>query len=126
AADLFGIGTDAVRWVETDAEFRMDVADLRRLISDDVASGHTPFLVVASAGTVATGAVDPIREIAQICRQHDIWLHVDGAYGAPAAVLPDAHPDLKALGLADSLAVDPHKWFYAPIEAGCALVKNPQ
>lgn len=126
AADLFGVGTDAIRWIPTDAEFKLDLEDLRRRISDDVANGYTPFLVAATAGTVATGAIDPIREISKICKQHDIWLHVDGAYGAPAAVLPDAHPDMKALELADSLAVDPHKWFYAPIEAGCALVKNPQ
>jgi glutamate/tyrosine decarboxylase-like PLP-dependent enzyme len=83
-------------------------------------------MVVATAGTVSTGAVDPIREIAALCRQQKTWLHVDGAYGAPAAVLPDAPPDLHALALADSLAVDPHKWLYAPIEAGCVLVREPR
>jgi aromatic-L-amino-acid/L-tryptophan decarboxylase len=74
---------------------------------------------------VSTGAVDPIRELAAVCREQGIWFHVDGAYGAPAAVLPDAPDDLHALGLADSLAVDPHKWLYAPIEAGCVLVRDP-
>ncbi|MGQ0562171.1 MAG: pyridoxal phosphate-dependent decarboxylase family protein [Gemmatimonadota bacterium] len=126
AADLFGIGTDAVRWIETDADYRLDVEQLRRRISDDVANGETPFLVVATAGTVATGAIDPITSIAEVCRGHRIWLHVDGAYGAPAAVLPDAHPELKALALADSIAMDPHKWLHAPFEAGCALVREPQ
>ena len=126
AADLFGIGTDAIRWIDTDAELKMDVTGLRRRIKDDVASGHTPFLVVATAGTVATGAIDPIREIAQVCAEHGIWLHVDGAYGAPVAMLADAPADLNALALADSIAMDPHKWLYAPFEAGCALVRDPQ
>jgi glutamate/tyrosine decarboxylase-like PLP-dependent enzyme len=83
-------------------------------------------LVVGTAGSVSTGAVDPIRELSDICRAHGLWLHVDGAYGAPAAVLPDAPDDLRALGLADSLAVDPHKWLYAPLEAGCVLVREPR
>jgi len=82
--------------------------------------------VVGTAGSVSTGAVDPIRELSEICRAHGLWLHVDGAYGAPAAVLPDAPDDLHALGLADSLAVDPHKWLYAPLEAGCVLVREPR
>jgi glutamate/tyrosine decarboxylase-like PLP-dependent enzyme len=83
-------------------------------------------VVVATAGTVATGAIDPIREIATVCDEHDIWLHVDGAYGGLAAVMPAADADLKAVALADSIAVDPHKWLYAPFEAGCALVRNEQ
>ena len=82
-------------------------------------------MVIGTAGSVSTGAVDPIRELAGICREHGLWFHVDGAYGAPAAVLPDAPDDLHALGLADSLAVDPHKWLYAPLEAGCSLVREP-
>jgi glutamate/tyrosine decarboxylase-like PLP-dependent enzyme len=87
--------------------------------------GCQPFLVAASAGTVSTGAVDPIRELRILCDEHSLWLHVDGAYGAPAAVLADADPDLKALASADSVAVDPHKWLYVPFEAGCALVRDP-
>ena len=82
-------------------------------------------MVVGTAGTVGTGAVDPIRALADVCREERLWFHVDGAYGAPAAVLPDAPDDLKALALADSLAVDPHKWLYAPLEAGCVLVREP-
>jgi glutamate/tyrosine decarboxylase-like PLP-dependent enzyme len=83
-------------------------------------------MVIGTAGSVSTGAVDPIRELAEICRAQGLWLHVDGAYGAPAALLPDAPEDLRAIGLADSLAVDPHKWLYAPLEAGCALVREPR
>ena len=102
---------------------RADV--LRERIREDWRRGDRPIMVVGTAGSVSTGAVDPIRELADICREHRLWFHVDGAYGAPAAVLPEAPDDLHALALADSLAVDPHKWLYAPIEAGCSLVREP-
>ena len=94
-------------------------------IRADSARGDRPIMVIGTAGSVSTGAVDPLRELADICRTHELWFHVDGAYGAPAAVLPDVTDDLHALGLADSLAVDPHKWLYAPLEAGCVLVREP-
>lgn len=127
AADLFGLGTDAIRWIDTDARQRMRVDHLESAIAADLASGdRAPFVVVAAAGTVSTGAVDPLREIAALCRERDLWLHVDGAYGALAAVLDDAPEDLHALALADSLALDPHKWLYAPLEAGCTLVRDPR
>lgn len=126
AADLFGLGLAAIRWIDTDREQRMQVADLERAIAADRKAGRAPFLVVGTAGTVSTGAVDPLVDIAAVCRRNDIWFHVDGAYGAPAAVLPEASADLKAISLADSIAVDPHKWLYAPIEAGCTLVRNAQ
>ena len=126
STDLFGLGTESVRWIETDADQRMNVEDLRRRISEDVANGNQPFFVVGTAGTVSTGAIDPIRELRAVCDEFGLWLHVDGAYGAPAAMLDDAHPDLKALATADSVAVDPHKWLYVPFEAGCALVRDPQ
>jgi aromatic-L-amino-acid/L-tryptophan decarboxylase len=124
AADLFGLGTDAVRWIPTDDALRMDTAALRSAIDDDVAAGRLPMMVVGTAGSVSTGAVDPLREIAEVCRARGIWFHIDGAYGGFAAAVPNASPDLDALGLADSVAVDPHKWLYAPLEAGCALVRN--
>ena len=126
AADLSGIGTEAIRWVPCDAAQRMDVRALAARIAADRAAGMQPFLVVGTAGTVSTGAVDPLQEIAAICRQHDLWFHVDGAYGAPAVLAPGASDDLLCLGRADSLAVDPHKWMYAPLEAGCALVRDPR
>jgi aromatic-L-amino-acid/L-tryptophan decarboxylase len=126
AADLFGLGTDAIRWIEVDGDRRMLVPALQEAIAADRADGATPLLVVGTAGSVSTGAIDPLREIAALCRDEGIWLHVDGAYGAPAAVLPDAPADLKALAEADSVAIDPHKWLYAPLEAGCALVRDPQ
>jgi glutamate/tyrosine decarboxylase-like PLP-dependent enzyme len=92
----------------------------------DVAAGLKPLMAVATAGTVGTGVVDPIREIADTCREHGAWLHVDGAYGAPAAVLDEVPPDLKHLALADSIAVDPHKWLYSPLEAGCVMVRDAE
>jgi aromatic-L-amino-acid/L-tryptophan decarboxylase len=126
AADLFGLGTDAIRWIGVDAHQRMKAADLRRQIEADRSLGDRPFLVVGTAGSVSTGAVDPLPEIAAICRKHDLWFHVDGAYGAFAANVPGAPSDLRGLAEADSVAVDPHKWLYAPLEAGCVLVKRPE
>ena len=125
AADLFGLGTDAIRWIAIDGHQRMDTNDLRRQISADRDRGERPFLVVGTAGSVSTGAVDPLPAIGEICREFDLWFHVDGAYGALAAAIPGAPDDLRGLASADSVAVDPHKWLYAPLEAGCALVRRP-
>ncbi|MBZ5514544.1 MAG: aminotransferase class V-fold PLP-dependent enzyme [Acidobacteriia bacterium] len=124
AADLFGMGMDAIRWIGADADLRMDTAELRGRIAEDRTRGDLPFIVVGAAGSVSTGAVDPLPELAAIAREQGLWFHVDGAYGAIAAALPDASADLRGLALADSVAVDPHKWLYAPVEAGCALVRN--
>jgi aromatic-L-amino-acid decarboxylase len=124
AADLFGLGTDAIRWIPADNEQRMDPVALETQIVADKRDGGLPFLVVGTAGAVGTGAVDPLAEIARVCRRHDVWFHVDGAYGAMAARVPGAPEDLLAMADADSVAVDPHKWLYAPLEAGCALVRR--
>ena len=126
AADLCGLGTDAIRWIATDDRQRMDTAALEQQIVVDAQNGDLPFLVVGTAGSVSTGAVDPLDEIARVCRRHDVWFHVDGAYGALAAQVPGAPASLLAIADADSLAVDPHKWLYAPLEAGCALVRRPE
>jgi len=124
AADLFGLGTDAIRWIATDRAQRMDTSALRRQIEQDLGLGHQPFLVVGTAGSVSTGAIDSLPDIAAICREHHLWFHVDGAYGALAARAPGSPESLRALSEADSVAVDPHKWLYAPLEAGCALVRD--
>jgi len=130
AADCSGLGTASIRWIATDKKLRMDVDALRRQIETDIAAGDVPCLVVGTAGSVSTGAVDPLPEIANVCREYGAWFHVDGAYGGFAACVPDASPassmDLRALSQADSVAVDPHKWLYAPLEAGCALVRDPE
>jgi glutamate/tyrosine decarboxylase-like PLP-dependent enzyme len=104
----------------------MDTKALRDQIRADAAKGALPFMVIGSAGTVSTGAVDPLPEIASIAREHGLWFHVDGAYGGFAAVAHGAPADLRGISEADSVAVDPHKWLYAPLEAGCALVRDRQ
>jgi glutamate/tyrosine decarboxylase-like PLP-dependent enzyme len=124
AADISGLGTEAVRWIAADQAGRIDTSALREQIVRDIESGDRPILVVGNAGTVGTGAVDPLPELAAICCEFDLWFHVDGAYGCLAAALPDAPIALTALREADSVAVDPHKWLYAPLEAGCALVRD--
>ena len=124
-ADLSGLGTDSIRRVATDAKGRIQPSALRIAIEGDRRAGVLPCMVVGTAGTVGTGTVDPLREIQSVCKDFNVWFHVDGAYGAPAAALPDAPDELRALAGADSLAVDPHKWLYAPIESGCVLVRDP-
>jgi len=124
ALDISGLGPDSMVRLALDDGERIDPAELRAAIERDRSAGMRPFLVIATAGTTNTGAVDPISAVADLCSETGIWLHVDGAYGAPVAALPDASSDLRAISRADSLAIDPHKWLYAPLEAGCALVKS--
>jgi len=124
AADLFGFGTQAIHYVETDADQRMDPIALLSMIHRDRAANLFPFLVVGTAGTTSTGAVDPLPALAEICQKQDLWFHVDGCYGAPAVLDPAASDDLLGLRLADSLAIDTHKWLYVPLEAGCTLVRD--
>lgn len=126
AADLTGLGTDAIRWVPTGRDQRMDIDALRRMVDLDRKSGHRPFLVIGSAGTVSTGAIDPLGALASLCREQGLWFHVDGAYGAVVTDVPGVPEDIQGIREADSVAVDPHKWLYAPLEAGCALVRDPE
>jgi aromatic-L-amino-acid/L-tryptophan decarboxylase len=125
AADITGLGAEAIRWIPADARQRIDLAALEAQYRLDLEQGRRPFLLAASAGTVSTGAVDPLPELAAFCRERNLWFHIDGAYGAFAAAVPGAPAELSGLSLADSIAVDPHKWLYAPLEAGCALVRDP-
>jgi aromatic-L-amino-acid/L-tryptophan decarboxylase len=126
AADLFGLGTNSIRWINVDGNQKMNINELKKLIEQDIANGDKPFMVVGTAGSVALGVVDPLQEIHKICKEHNLWFHIDGAYGAFAAALPDANEDFKSFRFADSIALDPHKWLYSPLEAGCVLVKNPE
>jgi len=123
-ADICGLGTDSFAPIEVDKHGAMSLRALRQAIADDRAKGLRPAIVIGTAGSVSTGAIDPLTEISALCRAESLWFHIDGAYGAPAAMLSDAPVELRSIGLADSVAVDPHKWLYAPLEAGCALVRN--
>jgi glutamate/tyrosine decarboxylase-like PLP-dependent enzyme len=122
AAALLGLGHDAVRLIAVDEAFRMRTEGLRQAIREDIRNGKLPIAVVASAGTTATGSIDPLVEIADLCQEFDLWLHVDGAYGALAALaIPDA---FCGLDRADSLSLDPHKWLYQPTGCGCLLYRD--
>ncbi|MCG6923788.1 MAG: aspartate aminotransferase family protein, partial [Acidobacteria bacterium] len=112
AADLFGHGTECIRWVPVRPDLTMDVEALLGRLDEDRAEGHRPFLLVGNAGTVSTGAVDPLPRLAAIARENDLWFHVDGAYGALAVLSEEAPGDLAGLAEADSVAMDPHKWLY--------------
>jgi len=125
AVDICGLGLDAARAIPVDASLSMDLDALKKQIAEDRAAGWQPAVVIGTGGSVSTGAIDPLPELAALCAAESIWFHVDGAYGAPAAVLDDAPAALHAIAMADSVAVDPHKWLYAPLEAGCALVRRP-
>jgi glutamate/tyrosine decarboxylase-like PLP-dependent enzyme len=124
AVDLFGMGLDSIAWIPADSHQRLNVRTLQEQIEADRAKGDLPFMVIGTAGTVSSGAVDPLPEIAAIAREHGLWFHVDGAYGGFAAAAPNAPADLRGISEADSVAVDPHKWLYAPLEAGCTLVRD--
>ncbi len=124
AADICGLGTAAIRWIPTDDNHQMLPDELRRQVAADAAAGLLPCMAIGTAGTVGTGAIDPLPEIAKVCGDYGLWFHVDGAYGAPAVALDGASASLKGLRLADSIAIDPHKWLYAPLEAGCTLVRE--
>ena len=125
AAVLFGLGAKSIRWIQTTDDNKMDLQVLKQTIEADLQNGHNPIMVVGTAGDVSTGAVDDLQGIAAICKTHDCWFHVDGAYGIPAAVIPELKSIFNGIEEADSIALDPHKWLYSPLEAGCTLVKNP-
>ena len=124
AVELLGIGSANIRTVPSDAAMRLRPDALDRMIEDDVAAGHIPVAVVGSAGTVNTGAIDPLAELADVCARHEVWLHVDAAYGGPAIVAASYEQLLRALARADSIALDPHKWMYVPVDAGLVLVRH--
>lgn len=124
AAEVTGIGSDNVRKVNVCNDFRMEIAHLEALIAEDKAAGHLPFCIVGNAGTVNTGAIDPLDDLLAICQREKMWFHIDGAFGALAKLVPEYQDQLKALEQADSVAFDLHKWMYMPYEVGCVLFKN--
>jgi len=124
AMDIAGLGSDALRLIPTDSHFHIDLAALAEAIQRDREAGYTPFLVVGTAGTVNTGAVDDLAGLADLCRREKLWFHVDGAFGALARLAPDLAPKLNGIERADSVAFDFHKWGQAPYDAGFILVRD--
>ncbi len=122
--ELLGIGTDNYRKIQTKPDFTIDLAALQKQMEEDKADGYIPFCIVGNAGTVNTGAIDDLDALADIAKEHELWFHVDGAYGGLVACLDSHKPFYKGMERADSVAVDFHKWLYQPFEAGCTLVKN--
>jgi aromatic-L-amino-acid/L-tryptophan decarboxylase len=128
--DLCGLGTESISWVLADGMGRITMDAVRERIAADRAQGYLPLCVIGTAGTVTTGTVDPLLGLAELCREQGLWFHVDGAYGGFAAGLVDGDhgvnvpDDLRGIALADSVAIDPHKWLYSPLEAGCVLVRR--
>ena len=126
AAALLGIGRDNVRLIRVDEGYKINLDELVAAIEEDRTAGHLPICVIANAGTVATGAFDPLPQIREIARRFNLWLHVDGAYGGFAALAPSAHPLFASIEEADSVALDPHKWLYLPVDCGCILYRDPE
>jgi glutamate/tyrosine decarboxylase-like PLP-dependent enzyme len=124
ALRVLGVPRDNIRAIPSAADLRMSVDALNEAIKADRESGQRPFCVVANAGTTNTGAIDPLPEIAELCKREDLWFHVDGAYGAPAVLTDKGRQLLSGLALADSLSLDPHKWLFQSFETGCVLVRD--
>ncbi|MEK6303379.1 MAG: pyridoxal-dependent decarboxylase [Acidobacteriota bacterium] len=126
AVELLGLGNQSLRRIPVDDEYRIDVAKLQAAIAADRRDGHRPFCVIANAGTVNTGAIDDLEACAALCREEDLWFHVDGAFGALARLSPKLAPLVAGIEQADSLAFDLHKWMYLPFEIACTLVRDPK
>lgn len=124
ALRVIGFLPEQIRRIESDTGFRLPVERLRAHIGHDRAAGLRPFAVIANAGTTNTGAIDPLPEIAAFCRAENLWMHIDGAYGAAAVISDRGRPLLQGIELADSLSFDPHKWLFQPLECGCVLLRD--
>src|SRR5216684_310105 len=124
ALELLGFGSENIRAIPVDNSLKMQVPQLEETIRRDLESGNLPVVVAASAGTASTGTIDPLHDIREVCHRHAVWFHVDAAYGGPAVLTNRYKNELSALKDADSLALDPHKWMYVPLEAGLSLVRD--
>jgi aromatic-L-amino-acid/L-tryptophan decarboxylase len=124
AVRVIGFLPEQIRRIASDSAFRLGLKELARAVAEDRAAGLRPFAVIANAGTTNTGAIDPLREIAAFCRAEDLWMHVDGAYGAAAVISERGRALLDGIALADSLSFDPHKWLFQPVECGCVLLRD--
>src|SRR5215475_13959453 len=121
---VIGFAREQIRGLQSDENFRLQTESLRRAIAEDRAGGKQPLCVIANAGTTNTGAVDPLDQLADLCERENIWLHVDGAYGAAAALCERGRKLLTGIERADSLSIDPHKWLFQPFEIGCVLLRD--
>jgi glutamate/tyrosine decarboxylase-like PLP-dependent enzyme len=126
AVILLGLGRDALRTIPSDTAFRIDVAALEHAIAEDRSAGRAPICVVGNAGTVNTGAFDDLEALRVLCAREGLWLHVDGAFGALAVLVPELRSLLRGMDCADSLGFDLHKWMYMPYDVGCVLVRDPE
>jgi aromatic-L-amino-acid/L-tryptophan decarboxylase len=126
AAALLGLGRDNVRTVDVDERFKIRLDDLVAKINEDLEAGHLPFCIVGNAGTVNTGACDPLRDVIEVARRFNLWMHVDASYGGFAALAHSARDLFDAMPEADSVALDPHKWLYLPVDCGCVLYRSPE
>ncbi len=126
AAALLGIGRENVRMIAVDESYKIKSDVLAAAIEEDRAAGHVPICIVANAGTVATGAFDPLSEMVEMAQRFELWLHVDGAYGGFAALAPSVRHLFTSVAQADSVALDPHKWLYLPVDCGCILYRDPE
>jgi glutamate/tyrosine decarboxylase-like PLP-dependent enzyme len=124
ALEILGLGQKALHLVPSDADFRIDIAALETAIADDRARGFEPAAVIASAGTVNTGAIDDLHAVGAVCQREGLWFHVDGCIGALLRIAPANSHLVAGIDTADSVALDPHKWLHAPFEVGCALVRD--
>lgn len=124
AIRILGFKQEQLRIIPTDGEFKIAINKLKNAIAKDKIDGLTPFCILASAGTTNTGTVDPLDDIAQLCENENMWMHVDAAYGGAAILADKGYEYLKGIERADSVTVDPHKWFFQPYEIGCLLVKD--
>src|SRR4030095_5660515 len=124
AIELLGFGSAAIRTIAAGDDFRMDVSALEGQLCADRSDGVQPIAVIATAGTTNTGAIDDLDAIAAVCRRHDVWLHVDAAYGGPAILTAEYADRLQGISQADRAAVDPHKWLFVPVEAGLVFVRD--
>jgi glutamate/tyrosine decarboxylase-like PLP-dependent enzyme len=122
--ELLGLGSDALRLIPIDDDFKISLPALRKAIQQDRAAGHFPFCIVGCAGTTATGAIDDLTQLASICREESLWFHVDGAFGALVTLSPNLQSLVSGMNLADSLAFDFHKWMYMPHAVGCILIRR--
>lgn len=125
-AIVVGIGEENVRKIETDRDFRMKPAALEAAIEEDIAAGKKPFCVVATLGTTAMTAADPVEAILRIARKHGLWVHVDAAYGGPAALLDEYRPLFKGIEQADSMVLNPHKWLFTPFDLSILYTRRPE